>query len=845
MWLLLSIGFIYLLLNHFSLRDRVVKLEKLVARIHFSTDNLTKEKDPAVVDAAHPLWSDGNPLMPIPVASAAGDASSAIPETYRSPQITIPPQEESAELFLISWFREQTLVKVGSIIFFLGAVWFVSYAIENNWISPLARIMLGLLLAVAIYAAGYLRKSVLQIQYQTLTALGTGVFLGTVVASQFAFITPILPASIAFILMLLSITYTLVVALHTKTQWLALAATVAGLCVPFLINAPETGATLLLTYLFLMTSSFLAVVFLTAWRAISLTLAFGITFYLLELNSNAFVSESIIWLFVVLFSVLFCVSTTVSVVRTNTPRLSDVVVLLVTTLQFVGFTIAIAPLPELTLFAAAAFTAVIGYVLRMRGEDADSVSLYLAVSLVCSLVGTTLLFDGFVLTIVYSVEALALFILSLRLATVKRSVYVAASLFILPLGSGILNLYNEVWQGGILHAEALGTMVVLLSLGAAITLVLHNSNLHSISWLRGIAGTLFFGWYGFAVLATFVVADALRANIETLFTQTFLLTIIALCVIVYTLQRVPYRTWNIGVLFTLFVPAIAALTLLAHNVWTQGITHELFLGAFFFSFCLVYLASEYWRKAKVSTVDVDFFGKIAYGFVWGILCYVMLFLSVVWHSLFDGDIARVLTALSCTVLIYLIINSMLLARFSLQRVILLLPTFVIPAVLMIPSLQFSGWGHGIMDINAVGLYATVTILILLATTLRQHKAETTEESTMLRMASSILYGISGLVVFCLVWIMSHTVIASTAIAVSVSLFLYTIVGLVSYSYGRITNHSDWRRAGILLLSAVVIRLGLVDVWNMEPVWRIVTFLGIGLLFIVTSLIERTQHKNDV
>jgi uncharacterized membrane protein len=849
MWLVIITGLVvYLLFAQASLRNRISELEDQATKRSFSPNTSHRpaaEAGSFPADAPRAIQPDGNPISPIPTPSHGPSPLPVPPEPHYSPQIYARSPEEPTEFFLVSWFREQTLIKVGSIIFFLGAVWFVSYAIENNWISPLARIILGLLLALAIYAAGYLRKVAMPTQYQTLTTLGTGVFLGTVVASQFAFATPVLPATIAFVLMVLSITYTLAVALYSKAQWLAVAAAVAGLCVPLLVKSVEPNFVLLLTYLSLMTAGFLAVVFVTAWRGISLTLVFGIALYLLSLMDSALVTDATLWFFVIIFSALFYLSTTISVTRTDTPNLSDVVVLSLTTLQFIGYAIVIATWPELALFIVAALAAGVGYVLRLRGAGADSVSLYVAVSLVCSLVGTTLLFDGFVLTIVYALEALALFLLSLRLATVKRSVYVAASLFLLPLGSGIVDLSASVWNTGVFHPEALGTVAVLLTLGTAIVYILHQPALHSITWLRGVAGILSFGWYGFAVIATFVVANALRASVDPLFTQTLLLTTLALAVIVYTLLHVPYRSWNTSVLFTLFAPTITALTLLSQRAWSQGIQHELFWGALFFFSVLVFLAFVYWRESKVSTTDETFYGTISYGFVWAILGYGLLFLSTTWNALFVGDVFRVVTALSFVTLIYLIVNLLLLARFPIQQIILLLPVFTVPGLLLIPSLQFAGWSGGVMDINAVGLYATITILLLLATTLRQHAVESTEETgDLMRTASTTLYIISGLFAFCLVWIISHTVIASAAVAVSISLFLYTVAGLASYSYGRASGHSGWRRAGILLLTAVIIRLALVDIWNMEPVWRIVTFLGIGLLFIVTALLERAQHKSD-
>jgi hypothetical protein len=140
-------------------------------------------------DAFAPQSSQPQPLNPNGTMSGPIDASVPVPDESEQFSMYEPPQE----FFLYTWFKEQTLIKVGSVIFFFGAVWFVSYAIEQNWISPLMRIALGLLLACSIYGVGYWRQRFEVVQFQVLTVLGSAVFMGTVVASQFAFSNPVLP----------------------------------------------------------------------------------------------------------------------------------------------------------------------------------------------------------------------------------------------------------------------------------------------------------------------------------------------------------------------------------------------------------------------------------------------------------------------------------------------------------------------------------------------------------------------------------------------------------------------------------------------------------------------------
>ena len=186
---LLFVGFIALIFSHFSLRNRVEELENKA--------DFLERRQPMPTEAKEEFSPDESVTMVQSMVVTEDPTEIVIPKAVAP--IPIPPplypgflsQEPARDFFLVAWFREQALIKIGSVIFFLGAVWFVSYAIEQNWISPLMRIMLGLLLAGAIYVVGIWRQTVEPVQYQVLTTLGTGVFLGTVIASQFDFSTPV------------------------------------------------------------------------------------------------------------------------------------------------------------------------------------------------------------------------------------------------------------------------------------------------------------------------------------------------------------------------------------------------------------------------------------------------------------------------------------------------------------------------------------------------------------------------------------------------------------------------------------------------------------------------------
>ena len=198
------------------LADRVNQLESIDAR-------------PRVVDAQteRPIVSNlyeqnkppvfGLPELSVPVPTVVQPTAMSTPPRMTMPQfapqavvpVPTPMSTQTStdtapnEFILYTWFKEQTLIKIGALIFFLGAVWFVSYAISQGWIPVFVRILLGLMVALIIYALGVWRKSQNEGQYIVLTVLGTGIVLVTVYCAQFLFL--LFAAPVALVIMVASI----------------------------------------------------------------------------------------------------------------------------------------------------------------------------------------------------------------------------------------------------------------------------------------------------------------------------------------------------------------------------------------------------------------------------------------------------------------------------------------------------------------------------------------------------------------------------------------------------------------------------------------------------------------
>ncbi len=97
--------------------------------------------------------------------------------------------------------------------------------------------------------------------------------------------------------------------------------------------------------------------------------------------------------------------------------------------------------------------------------------------------------------------------------------------------------------------------------------------------------------------------------------------------------------------------------------------------------------------------------------------------------------------------------------------------------------------------------------------------------------------------FVLIWLSTNAVL-EYALAVMASLAVYTIVGIISYFFGKRNNRIVYRYYGSVLLLLVVARLILVDVWEMELAVRVVTFILVGLLFVSTSFISSDKKTSE-
>jgi uncharacterized membrane protein len=175
-----------------------------------------------------------------------------------------------------------------------------------------------------------------------------------------------------------------------------------------------------------------------------------------------------------------------------------------------------------------------------------------------------------------------------------------------------------------------------------------------------------------------------------------------------------------------------------------------------------------------------------------------------------------------------------------QRVSLLL---IGPVVLSFESMTSHAWGMGVFHKDFFVLFVLgLSFLGLGAFFLQRMKEMKSHEE---RQFNALFLIVGSVYAYILLWLSLHAALDDKNIAVMISLFVYTVVGLIAYFYGLARNKKWLRLYGGALVGLVVGRLLVVDVWKMEIAGRIITFFLIGTLLVSTAFLGRRKQDKAI
>jgi len=160
----------------------------------------------------------------------------------------------------------------------------------------------------------------------------------------------------------------------------------------------------------------------------------------------------------------------------------------------------------------------------------------------------------------------------------------------------------------------------------------------------------------------------------------------------------------------------------------------------------------------------------------------------------------------------------------------------VPCMLSLTSFNSPLWQTAVFHSDFAVLAVTGLVLAALGVLYQQHKDQTTGTLK----AYHIAYIVSTVYAYALIWLSVDSLLYNSDTAVFISLFIFTVIGLATHFTGLFHQNIILKKYGMGLLIIVVARLILVDVWNMELVIRVITFIVLGVLFMSTAFISKKQ-----
>jgi len=188
-----------------------------------------QEPVPAPVSGVEPA-----PLIPA-APSPEPEVPAITPVSRRIPKAAPSKPREWEQILGGNW-----LARIGVIALIIGAAFFIKYAFDNNWLGPTARVILGIVAGLAMVGGGYYWQKKYPIFAQALSGGGIGL-LYLSIFSAFNFFQ-LIPFYLAVGLLLLISVGSATLAIRLNSMALAIIGIFGAFSAPFILGADATGA---------------------------------------------------------------------------------------------------------------------------------------------------------------------------------------------------------------------------------------------------------------------------------------------------------------------------------------------------------------------------------------------------------------------------------------------------------------------------------------------------------------------------------------------------------------------------------------------------------------------------
>lgn len=530
---------IYLFVKLSELQTKVSNLEK--------REQVTKESVTGQLSEVSPI---------IPPDKLYQDQSFVSDSDYNQLKTKIsPPDNQASEnsFSLISWIKQDFMVKLGGFLLLIALGWFVSYAFANNWIGPAGRVTLGILFGVLMLLLGIWRMQESRHQGGIFTVVGSTTILFTVFAARemYDFFTPVS----ALFVMFMTVAFVAFVSVRYNSERLAMAGLLLSGFAPTLTNAPLWDPIVVFSYLLMVVAGTLWVVWFTGWT--KLTFVSLVITYLYSLSFLYTDNQDAVLTYSFLFVLVFFVANVVSLMRRrdDDKHLGIHALTALGTAMFLFTWIESAAVEEWKslLYTAWALVFAFGTYAAFK-FTANYRAFYLYGATAVALIGmaTAAELEGPVLVIAYIVEITVLIMATTKITYQAKLLAYQSLLYIIP---GILSLESIAsWsrandyrifgsnEYGIFHSDFVVVTLMIIALGVVAMIIHTRRNDQDSGLVRFVSGLLYFGFGFYTITWIWLTTHSLfEEGIATL-----------LSVVVYTVVGIKFFNYGRGHNITAF-----------------------------------------------------------------------------------------------------------------------------------------------------------------------------------------------------------------------------------------------------------------------------------------------------
>jgi hypothetical protein len=383
--------------------------------------------------------------------------------------------EEAAGRRWITW--------VGAVVLFLSAAFFVKYAFDHGWLGPTARVILGVIVGLGALAAGdqFLRRKMLALG-QGLTGAGLAILYVSLYAAYGFFDPPLLSQPLTFILMAVVTAGGMVLSAVHNALPISFLAALGGFLTPALFPSTGDPRDLLFAYILLLDLGILGLAFFRRWRAHDVLAFMGTAAYFTGWYFRYYSSEATtaatLWLGV--FYVVFLIQPFVYHLRLATPIVRERFALAVSNAAGMflwAYKILYQQhkhaLALITLGMSASYLALGALTRRRIKTDRRAVLGFIALSIMFVTAAVPIYLDFNGVTVTWAIKAPVLLYLAYRYAYFPARVMALA-----PLALAAVRIFAVHWP---LHKAAFtpvfnsdfGTAILVAAAGGAYAVIHH------------------------------------------------------------------------------------------------------------------------------------------------------------------------------------------------------------------------------------------------------------------------------------------------------------------------------------------------------------------------------------